>query len=103
MLELVVLVGLASWRTAVMLVQEQGPWHVFRWIREMVGIIHDEDGEPAGIPDALLAGIFGCVWCASAWIAVALVPAYNLEWGRSFVVVMAAAGIASMVESLRRR
>lgn len=62
-----VLLSLAAWRLASMLVREKGPFNMFVWIRERVGIGHDKDGIPYMIPDNVLAGILSCVWCCSMW------------------------------------
>lgn len=60
--------GLATWRIASLIVNETGPGRVFQHFREKVaGIQHDEDGEPFGIPETFLGGLFGCVWCVSVW------------------------------------
>lgn len=60
-----VVVGLASWRLASLLVDEEGPGHVFARLRAAVGI----PAGPGELPDSLLAGILSCVWCASVWVA----------------------------------
>ena len=59
--------GLASWRVASMFVREKGPFNMFVWIREMVGIQHDENNYPYLFPDNVLADLLSCVWCTSMW------------------------------------
>lgn len=57
--------GLGGWRLALMLVVEDGPWDVFRRLRERAGI---RPGEIDGFAALLLA----CLWCTSVWTATAL-------------------------------
>lgn len=59
-----VIVGLASWRLASLLVDEEGPWHVFARLRQWAGI----PAGPGEIPDGILAGILSCIWCATVWV-----------------------------------
>ena len=66
------MLGLATWRTASLLTHEDGPFHVFMKIREKVGITHDENGKVFIVPDTFLAGVFSCVWCSSIWIGLGL-------------------------------
>lgn len=65
-----VILGMATWRSASLLVRENGPFHLFRRMREGVGITHDDQGKPLIIPDGTLAGILSCVWCCSMWTAL---------------------------------
>lgn len=60
---------LATWRVASLLVNEAGPWNLFRRIRELAGIEHDESGVKTIIPDGFFASLLDCVWCASIWVA----------------------------------
>ena len=89
MIELVVLIGLATWRLSYMLVRETGPWGVFTRLRKLTGIIHDDAGEPIGVPDG---NVLGCVWCTSVWVALVLVwmPAQVL-------LILAASALAVIV------
>lgn len=61
------LLGLATWRIASMLVNEEGPGAIFLKLRERVGI--KIDGPIITVPDRLLPGILSCVWCCSVWVA----------------------------------
>lgn len=58
----VLLLSLATWRMASLLVNEEGPFRVFERIREWVGIRGPE------VPDRFLAGVLSCVWCCSLWV-----------------------------------
>lgn len=63
------ILGMATWRITSLLVREQGPWNIFERIRELSGIIHDEDGNVLAIPDNFFADVLSCVWCCSIWVA----------------------------------
>jgi len=66
------ILGLACWRLARLITSEDGPFHMFRRVRELTGITHDENGKVFQVPDGVMAGIFSCVWCASVWISFGL-------------------------------
>jgi len=63
-----VIYGFATWRVASLLVNENGPWNLFVWLRELTGIEH-EDGEVFIIPSGFWPDLFSCVWCCSMWVA----------------------------------
>ena len=60
---------LATWRISSLLVREDGPFFIFRKLRELTGIEHDEDGNIELLPENLWAGLLSCVWCTSVWVA----------------------------------
>lgn len=72
-----------------MLVKEQGPLGVFKRLRELTGIQHDEeDDEPVSWGYSPLV----CVLCTSVWVALGLV------WiPRRVKEVLAVSGVASLV------
>ena len=94
------LVGLAAWRWARALVDEDGPYHVFAHIRQAAGV--PEAGEIKG----LLPNILTCLWCTSVWTSVAMVVAWELLHPL-IVVASAAAGAAVLIDeaqdALRKR
>lgn len=64
--------ALAIWRVANMLVNEDGPWMVFEHLRLKIGL------QPAPAPDMVRetdppgrmpGSLFACVWCLSLWVA----------------------------------
>lgn len=69
MLELVIVLSLATWRLTSLLYTEDGPKQVFRKLRSALGILHDSEGEPAGYPETFWGGLFACFWCLSVWVA----------------------------------
>jgi len=62
--------GLATWRITSLFVNEDGPWFMFRKLRELAGISHDEFGRPSTFPERLLPGLLSCVWCCSIWVGL---------------------------------
>lgn len=66
-----IIFGLATWRIASLLVHEDGPLYVFRYIRKLTGIQHDDAGVPYMVPSNFFAQVLSCVWCASFWIGFA--------------------------------
>ena len=104
------ILSLASWRLAYMLVEEAGPFEVFSRLRYWAGVrsvvSRDNDGQPVTSKVALnsLAEGLTCVWCMSVWTAaLLLVPWPPLEWLRWLLAVSAGAVLAhELVERLRR-
>lgn len=77
-LDLVVL-SLACWRLAYMLVREDGPAHIFARLRARTTV----------------GGLLECMFCSSVWTAV-LVFAVWLTPLRPVVAVLAVSGLALM-------
>ena len=97
----VTVLALAAWRLSVLLVHERGPWDSALLIRRVVGgIVHDADGEPVGIPDTMLGGLFGCVWCMSVWVAAAFVWVHTWQWAGVLIYPLAVAGGALLLDLL---
>lgn len=95
------LVILASWRVAVLLVLEGGPWGVVRRLRNLMGFVHDDDGHPVSWPEHLPGSLFACVWCLSFWTTLAL---YGILWVAPYVVVVVGTwGAATYLEAVRNR
>lgn len=93
------MLALATWRVAVFLVREDGPFQIARRIRERAGIRHDEDtGEPNIIPETTLAQALSCVWCTSFWTAIILTSLWLSAWGAVVVLVLAMAGAAVLLD-----
>lgn len=84
--------GLATWRLSRMLVREDGPFHAFFKLRELVGITHDQDGEIVMIPNRVLPLLLSCVWCSSVWVAA--------FWMALWLILPAAAAALASVFAL---
>lgn len=90
----VLIVGLAAWRVASLLVHEDGPWSVFDRIRGRAGVYRE--GELSG-PAKLLS----CVWCTSVWCVP---PLWALHSAAPVAVAMLAAmAVAVVAETAVRR
>lgn len=61
--------SLAVWRVSSLLVNEPGPWYVFKRLREQQGFQYYPDGDTLHEPDN---HVLGCVWCTSIWVALLL-------------------------------
>ena len=86
-----VVLALATWRLSSLLVEEDGPFNIFRSLRARVGAgefsQHGMDATKltaqelekvmmrAGRPESFLAGLLSCIWCTSVWVGVALASA----------------------------
>jgi hypothetical protein len=81
-----IIYALATWRIASLLVNEDGPWEIFRKIRiNIAGIGYDGFGRVSMVPDNLLAGILSCVWCCSVWIGTFMAIFWIISPSISFV------------------
>lgn len=96
-LALVALV-LATWRFALLLMLDAGPFGVLLRLRTLTGVIHAEDGTPVGFPDGSPLDCVGCmtVLCAPVMMGLWLVFPAAVVW-------LAVAGGALMVQRLVER
>lgn len=70
----VLIMGLACWRIASMVVNEDGPWFVFDNMRRLVRAGDYNDYPP---PDRRwYIGIFECIWCCSMWVGIGFAVVY---------------------------
>lgn len=84
-----------------MLSYELGPGDVFVWLRERLGIEHDEKGAPDAWPDSFPAKLVKCPWCLGVWVAPLVYGVYLVA---PFLVVLTAAmTILVVVETTIRR
>lgn len=95
----VLVVGLAAWRIASLLVFEAGPFHVFARLRDWARL--PNPGLPPREPRALIGGILSCVWCASVWLAAILWVVWSIE--PRAILWLAAAALAPLIESRVRK
>lgn len=95
MIEEVLIIGLAAWRLAVLIVAEDGPFQMFAKLRRLAGV-------RAGREITGLAFALTCVWCMSAYTAAAGWLTWELisPWP---VLFFAAWGAALALDSLTRR
>lgn len=65
-----ILLGLATWRLASLLVQEDGPWDMFARLRSKLGVRFNERSEAVGT--SFLSDLVLCMWCTSVWVGGAM-------------------------------
>lgn len=92
--------GLAVWRISSLFVNEDGPAHIFRRIRELAGITHDDQGVFVIIPETFLAGVLSCVWCCSIWVSFFMTAFWLIspEISLKLAVPFAFSGMAIVIE-----
>lgn len=78
-LEQIVIIGLAAWRIAYLIVSEGGPRDLMKRVRERLGW-----------------PVLQCVYCLSVWIAVGLYVAREYLW--PVIAVAAVAAVAAMIQ-----
>lgn len=86
-LEGLVILGLAAWRLAFLITQEDGPFNVFYRLRQRF----PEDGH------GRIGDLLNCVYCMSVWTALVCVWLWRTEL-QVLVWVLAASGGALLVE-----
>jgi len=89
-------VGLGGWRLAVLLVKERGPGDIILKLRSLVGIEHNENGEPVSWPETFLPRLLTCAWCLSIWTTLLVWGLWQLE--SRIVLVLGAMGLALALE-----
>src|SRR5262245_24883452 len=81
--------SLATWRLALLLARERGPWDVFRRFRRCAG-----------------GGIFGellkCVKCVGLWAAIPFAFFVRGEWTELIVIWLALAGVTALIDEWTR-
>lgn len=97
------MLGIAAWRLAYMLVYEDGPRDILRWLRRRVGV-SDAPMVQVGEPEVrapVLAEVFSCIWCMTFWTALLM----GLVWWifPAIIVIFAIAGAAIVVHSALMR
>lgn len=110
MVQEVVILALAAWRLAHMLVEEAGPGGVFARLRYRAGVrsivTKDGQGSPVVSKAALnwVSEGLTCVWCVSVWAAALLaVPWAPVKWARLVLAGSAGAVVVhETVEKVRR-
>lgn len=95
---------LAAWRITSLLVHEDGPFFVFKRLREITGIAHDENGDVFEVPETFWAILFSCVWCCSIWVSLGwyLFWAFSPKVAVMFALPFAISGGTVFIEELRR-
>ena len=92
----VIIIGLASWRLASLLVNEEGPGLIFMRLRTLVGVVEGPGEQSSGF----LPLVFSCIWCMSVWTTIAATIAWYFS--HEAVMLAAAMAIAVLAESFVR-
>ena len=69
-----VILALATWRISSLLCDEDGPWRIFSWIRNRVGVKYNEQNELYATNE--IAKVFTCLWCMSYIVGIIVVLVY---------------------------
>lgn len=95
---------LGVWRISSLLVNEGGPWDIFRKVRSAIGFEHDPPGIPTVAPDGFWGELFSCVWCISMWVGGVLTLSYFLAPGAVFWILLpfAVSGAAIFIDRWSR-
>jgi hypothetical protein len=83
-----IVMGIATYRLALLLTQERGPFDVFLRIRALTGIEHDDGGVPYMIPERFWSRLLSCVWCSSVWIGFGITIIYYIFPALSIAVLL---------------
>ena len=97
-----IVLTLAVFRLTRMLIVDDGPFDVFRKMREAVGIVNG-GGLTVITRRWIWSGLLSCHWCLSVWVAF---PAALLWQGISpgaLAAWLALAGASSVIEEVVRR
>lgn len=97
MIEQFLLIGLAGWRLASLLVNEQGPFFIFTKLRDFV------QGGLGPIPKwrIYLMPLFDCIWCMSVWTTLGAYLLWQIE--PVSVMIVAAMSITLIMDSFNAK
>lgn len=97
----IVLNGLIVFTVTYFLTSLDGPWDVFKLLREKAGIQHDEDGNHIVVANKFFAKLLDCIWCTGTWVSavasIATIIIIGASWYTWFYVWLASIAIAGLV------
>lgn len=101
-LETFVILALATWRVAHLLVDETGPFEIFDWLRAQFGIRVSEEGEfylREG-SDNQIGKMLLCLQCTSMWVGLLFGVLYKLWpiFTFNLAVVLAFSALACVID-----
>jgi hypothetical protein len=88
-IEQAIIIGLAAWRLAHLLIFENGPFDVLEKVRQFVGI------KPGPI-EGFLPQLFSCMMCMTVWMSLLCYLLYVLE--PMTVIMIAAMAVALLAD-----
>lgn len=92
-----VIYGFALWRISSLFVNEEGPFHIFKWLRELAGIKHHDTGAIGHVPERFLAQALSCMWCLSLWVSFVFIPFFG------FATAFALSAFAILIDMTIKR
>jgi len=96
MIQGIVAVGLATFTLLLMLKDLDGPFDIFKWIRDTLC-----EYDASNIPINFFGKLFDCPWCLSTWIAAFVAIVYVLVMTLPvmyfFFLWLAAIAVADMI------
>ena len=91
---------LATWRLASLLVNEDGPFKMFDWLRKRAGVYFTDE---VGTPLSFLGKLLSCMWCASVWIAAPVTAILFTDWWVILVPFALSTGVILIERGGRKR
>lgn len=93
MLTEAILVGLAGWRVAHLLVYEDGPFDIFLKLRDkIIG---------TGPIEGFFPKLFSCIWCMSIWTTLISYGVFRLE--PIMILILAGAAVAVLAQEFTEK
>ena len=83
------LAALATWRLALLLVREDGPWRIFARLRNR-------------LDTSRLSQLLGCVKCVGMWVSIPFAFFVRGDWAELVVIWLALAGVAALIDEWTR-
>lgn len=93
------ILSVATWRLAYMLLWDDGLFGVFDRLRAAVNRAAFSEYRAARAVGASLAPLFACIYCMSVWTGAALLLAYGSPAGRAVVGVLVLSGGAVIIHA----
>jgi hypothetical protein len=91
--------SLAAWRVSRMFVWDNGPFHIFQKIRDLVGVKYDDRSRRYG--ETWLAELFACMGCMSVWIGLLfglIFFHYDIHWYGYLVISFGLSTVAMFID-----
>lgn len=79
----IVVIGLASYRLAMLLTWDEGPGMMFLHFRSYMGVYNLD---ASGKPDSFTGRLFACPYCAGVWTSFALLL-LSYVWGGKYLIL----------------
>ena len=92
----IVLTGLSVFVVSFMIHSLDGPFDVFKKLREHYGVYYDDNGDTHVESDGFMAKLLSCYWCTATWVGILLCIVYIVVFPLLFMyyIFLALASIA---------